>query len=194
MTRNCEYCGSEFRTYPSIVAKGHGRFCSRRCVDTSHIGDGNPKWRGGVYIGHAGYRSIFKPEHPYADVRGYVMEHRLVAEAAIGFYLPLGVPVHHFDLKTDNNARTNLVVCEDHAYHMILHFNTREVAHGAVIGVTKWCPRCRSVLPRETFGPRKDTPDLKTEWCRACIATQARVRWQNGYAERRRAMRKSNDI
>lgn len=32
IVRHCERCGAEFRTYPSEVKKGAGRFCSRTCA------------------------------------------------------------------------------------------------------------------------------------------------------------------
>lgn len=61
------------------------------------------------------------PEHPRSDCRGYVFEHIVVAEKVLGKYLPEGAVVHHIDGNGLNNNNNNLVVCQDHAYHMTLH-------------------------------------------------------------------------
>jgi hypothetical protein len=37
ISRVCEHCGSSFQTYPSRVKRGHGRFCSPHCKDTSRV-------------------------------------------------------------------------------------------------------------------------------------------------------------
>ena len=55
-----------------------------------------------------GYILIYKPEHPQADNKGYVREHRLVVEARIGRYLSRGEPVHHINGIRDDNRDVNL--------------------------------------------------------------------------------------
>jgi hypothetical protein len=71
------------------------------------------------------YVSVSHPEHPRANSAGLVYEHILIAEAAVGHFLPRSVEVHHVDEDSRNNERPNLVVCEDHAYHQLLHQRTR---------------------------------------------------------------------
>jgi len=34
VVRSCEACGAEFRTWPSVIRKGNGRWCSKRCAET----------------------------------------------------------------------------------------------------------------------------------------------------------------
>jgi len=51
--------------------------------------------------------------------------HRLLAETALGRPLPPGVEVHHADGDPANNSRGNLVLCEDRAYHKLLHQRRR---------------------------------------------------------------------
>lgn len=80
-------------------------------------------WKGGRRISN-GYVEILTPDHPRAN-NGYVYEHVLVAEAAIGHYLDQRHPVHHADENKANNAPANLVVCEDRAYHNLLHRRLR---------------------------------------------------------------------
>jgi hypothetical protein len=45
-------------------------------------------------MGHP-YKSRFVPDHPCANSKGCVYEHRLVAEQALGKPLPQGALVHH---------------------------------------------------------------------------------------------------
>jgi HNH endonuclease len=54
-----------------------------------------------------------------------VRRHVLIAEKALGRRLPVGVEVHHVDGVKDNDAPGNLVICEDHGYHMLLHKRAR---------------------------------------------------------------------
>lgn len=52
-------------------------------------------------------------------------EHIVVAERALGKQLPSKAEVHHVDGVRSNNANDNLVICPDHAYHMLLHVRQR---------------------------------------------------------------------
>lgn len=83
------------------------------------------RWQGGVKIGSKGYRLIMTPEHPNADGQGYVREHVLVAEKALGKYLPRKARVHHQDEDPTNNTPSNLVICENDKYHKLLHVRLR---------------------------------------------------------------------
>ena len=68
---------------------------------------------------------VFLPDHPNADSRGYVLESVLVASWALGKPLPQGAIVHHVDGNRLNNSPTNLVICQDRAYHNYLHARMR---------------------------------------------------------------------
>lgn len=66
----------------------------------------------------------------------------MVAEAALGKRLPPNAVVHHVDGVGGNNAKTNLVICEDQAYHVLLH--RRQRAREACGDANKWqCRHCR---------------------------------------------------
>ena len=47
--------------------------------------------------------------------------HILVAERALGRKLPEGAEVHHVNENPTDNRPENLVICPNHAYHMMLH-------------------------------------------------------------------------
>lgn len=68
-----------------------------------------------------GYRLIAAKGHLRADKSGYVREHILCVELAIRRPLDLGHEVHHVNGIKSDNSPGNLVACEDHAYHMLLH-------------------------------------------------------------------------
>lgn len=67
-----------------------------------------------------GYILRFVPEHPYANSRGYIAEHRLVVEKHLGFILPKGFVVHHINGIKDDNRIENLAVMTAGA-HSTLH-------------------------------------------------------------------------
>ena len=56
-----------------------------------------PSWKGGRVERAGGPVRIFIPEHKYADIKGYVYEHRLVMEEKIKRFLKPWEIVHHID-------------------------------------------------------------------------------------------------
>lgn len=68
-----------------------------------------------------GYWMLYRPDHPYASKRGYIMEHRVVIEAREGRYLLPGEVVHHMNHVKDDNRPENLMLLEDQAAHGRLH-------------------------------------------------------------------------
>ncbi len=108
------------------------------------------RFRRKVYDAY-GYRLIWDPEHPRAAPNHYVKEHILVVERAFGRPVEAKHPIHHFDLDRANNANTNLVLCEDTAYHQILHIRQRIVARGGDPNLDKICSDCGCVLARTEF-------------------------------------------
>lgn len=90
-----------------------------------------------------GYVLVWLPEHPHSGEAGYVYEHTLIAEAALGKLLPDKACVHHVNLDESDNGRGNLVLCQDHAYHKLLHMRQRALD---ACGNANWrkCPYCFS--------------------------------------------------
>jgi hypothetical protein len=92
-----------------------------------HKRNNNPHWKGGK-INRNGYIKVFNPEHPRSDSKGYVYEHTLVAEKALGKYLPPQAVVHHFNKIRNDNSKGNLIICENNAYHRIIHARQNRIA------------------------------------------------------------------
>jgi len=84
-------------------------------------GNGNGNWKGGIVKHREGYIYKHSPEHPHADHKGYVFEHRLVAEEKIGRVLSPEEVVHHINGVKDDNRPENLQVygaaSEHHKFH-----------------------------------------------------------------------------
>jgi hypothetical protein len=87
-------------------------------------GTNHPNWKGGTMIDN-GYKLRLSPNHPKTNYNGYVNESVLVAEKAMGKFLPLKAVVHHADNHRGNNNPSNLVVCENNGYHLFLHARAR---------------------------------------------------------------------
>jgi len=92
---------------------GHYSDKGKRGADTNSFKTGKYISQGKVYV-----RMM---DHPDAINGGYVLEHRLVAEQALGKPLPRGSVVHHIDGDSTNNVPSNFVLCENQAYHNLLH-------------------------------------------------------------------------
>lgn len=75
--------------------------------------------------GPSGYLMARAAGHPRGNRDGFVLEHILVAEGVLGRYLPEGAQVHHVDCDRANNAKGNLVICQDQGYHSLLHRRLR---------------------------------------------------------------------
>lgn len=58
---------------------------------------------------------------PVPTSRGRRYEHDVIVEGVLGHALPPGAEVHHIDGNKSNNAKSNLVACQDRAYHFLLH-------------------------------------------------------------------------
>lgn len=98
-------------------------------------------WKGGRTVIN-GYRVLQVHGHPRADPNGYVYEHVLVVERALGKLLRPTASVHHVNEDRTDNRNGNLVACQDNAYHMLLHQRQRALE---ACGHAGWrvCRVCR---------------------------------------------------
>lgn len=102
-------------------------------------------------------RTVYKVK---AHKGGVKAAHILIVEEVLGKELPVGVVVHHADGNSLNNSKTNLVVCQDRAYHNLLHQRMRALE---ACGNANWmkCPYCKqydakeNMVPQLRYAPRK---------------------------------------
>ena len=92
----------------------------RRCA-SRRAGPRNPNWKGGRVVASNGYVLLRMPGHHLADVRGYVYEHRLVAEQILGRRLKPGEISHHKNGFKADNRPENIEVVESQHHHRVAH-------------------------------------------------------------------------
>ena len=66
-----------------------------------------------------GYRKVYIPESPMADIRGEVLEHRLVVSKMLGRPLRKWEHVHHKDRDRANNCPENLELVTTQQNHVM---------------------------------------------------------------------------
>jgi len=134
------------------------------------------------------YLTRFRPGH-YSRTKtpkryrwdGEARAHRVRAERALGKPLPRGVQVHHAKGIHDND---HLVICQDAAYHKLLHARMRIVAAGGNPNTEKICGKCRQVKPRTAFPIKRAAVDGLYTRCIDCSRTERQARWQREKAAR----------
>lgn len=77
--------------------------------------------------------------------------HIAIAERALGKPLPSGAHVHHVDENKRNNCNRNLVICQDMAYHSLLHFRARVIRAGGNPETQKICSSCGALKNLDDF-------------------------------------------
>jgi len=87
----------------------------------NHTGKNNPRWKGGKIKNYHGYIFVWKPQHPNCNSRGYVLEHRLIAEKMLGRYLLRSEIPHHENEIKDDNRPENIKVLNNQGKHSSIH-------------------------------------------------------------------------
>jgi len=102
--RIARLCNFSHRTICDWLIK----FNIRRRTFIGKTGKDSIRWKGGKHKDGKGYVLIYKPKHPYATKKHYIMEHRLVMEKKLGRYLTKDEIVHHKNGIKDDNHIENL--------------------------------------------------------------------------------------
>lgn len=138
-------CGSDTKI---ATENRYDRGCSKgrpmKFIKNHHTrGQLNYKWRNGKKsINNGKYETIKCENHYHADNRGYVREHILVAEKALGKPLPHKAVIHHIDGDGLNNQNHNLVICQNNKYHLLIEQRTRAYKECQHANWRK-CPYCK---------------------------------------------------
>lgn len=107
------------------------------------------------------YVRAYVPEHPNANVHGYVQLHRVVIENHIGRYLSVGELVHHINGNTSDNRIENLELStsKEHPKHHYTGANHVEFC----------CPECDTIFTGAKGKTHLIKPSEITFCSRRCI-------------------------
>jgi len=121
-------CGAEIAVIATALKNGKKTSCGCKTIKKRQDGPYSASWKGGRIKRRGGYIAIMCPDHPAATRQGYVREHRLVVEKALGRYLTKKEVVHHIDGDPANNDLVNLFVFPNAAAHTRWHKRLEEIA------------------------------------------------------------------
>ena len=91
----------------------------------------HPRYKGWHKV--QGYILRLVTEHPFANKRGYVLEHRLVMEEFLNRFLMPWEKIHHRDQNRENNEFSNLELFGKQADHSNSHLQGKRNPHGQFI-------------------------------------------------------------
>jgi DNA-directed RNA polymerase subunit RPC12/RpoP len=101
----CPICKEDAERIKKTAIKA--TYCSVKCYVKTRTKKGNGR---AATLMKGSYLYDYCPKHPYANLKGYGAQHRLVAEKMIGRFLLQAEHVHHInEIKTDNR-KENLMV------------------------------------------------------------------------------------
>jgi HNH endonuclease len=103
-------CGTVKAVPSTPLRDGRSQSCGCRKLDIlrSETGSRNRAWKGGRITDDNGYVQIYLPGHHRAKKTGYVREHLVVMEKALGRQLLADETVHHKNGNRSDNRPANL--------------------------------------------------------------------------------------
>lgn len=132
--------------------------------------------------GSGKYVWVKAPGYPGANAFGSVYEHVIVAERALGRALPERANIHHVNGIKNDNRPSNLVLCEDHKFHMLLH--KRAEAYAACGDADKIrCCYCDRYFSRSELTIVRHGRNNERGRCRPCSSAKSRE-WRRKQASR----------
>lgn len=114
---------------------------------------GHQRSKGRRFVSSLGYVRVMCPGHPRA-IRGYVHEHVLVVERALGRYLQSPAVVHHVNEVRSDNTPSNLVVLQSQSEHVELHARLRVLRSGGDPWRQRMCSCCGPCALTEFYKPK----------------------------------------
>ena len=116
-------------------------------------------WKGGVKTDSNGYKMVMRRGYSGSHKSGYALEHRVIAEKALGRHLPLNIEIHHVGSNRADN--TTLVICENHEYHHLLHMR-QDAYYNSGDANKRKCTFCQKYDAIENMYNKKTTRGWNT--------------------------------
>lgn len=167
LTYTCEQCGKVFSITISPGPKHPRHFCSQKCMGISYRGENHPGYKGGKIKTSEGYVGLLTSQKTPNGRTKYLREHVVLAEKALGKPLPKNAVVHHVDGNRSNNTPGNLVICENDAYHQLLHARQRRIRDTGSFD-HKRCTLCERVKALSEFSVDRGRWDKRYPYCKPC--------------------------
>ena len=126
------------------------RFIKGHYFRLTPSGAKNHHWKGGRRYNPSCGVMIMMSDHPRRSVNGYVLEHVLIAERALGHPLPANAVIHHVNRNNADNRNSNLVICQDSSFHKLVHMRAKAFE---ACGHANWkqCKICKKWEPLENL-------------------------------------------